>query len=154
MSSLPKRVERNCQSQGLNITQFYWVDDEIDYGLYEPTHPKGSVYYDGGTIKVIPVLEAISDETQVMRFKLVTLPKNTTRIPKVSFGVPNISVTQDEGEVALLTPTTSPSGNTTKMRYTIVLANKEIGKYYRNRYNNFICGTSPVFLGDEVTTTA
>ena len=59
------------------------------------------------------VLEATSpDETQVMRFKLVTLPKNTTRIPKVSFGIPNIAVSQDEGEVAL-TPTTSPSGNTT-----------------------------------------
>ena len=47
----------------------------------------------------IPVLEASPDETQVMRFKLVTLPKNTTRIPKVSFGIPNITVSQDEGEV-------------------------------------------------------
>ena len=49
--------------------------------------------------KQSPVLETSPDETQVMRYKLVTLPKNTTRIPKVSFGVPNISVSQDEGEV-------------------------------------------------------
>ena len=77
-------------------------------------HPKGS-FYDGGNQKVIPVLDTSPDETQVMRFKLVTLPKNTTRIPKVSFGIPNIAVSQDEGEVAL-TPTTSPSGNTTVQR--------------------------------------
>ena len=59
---------------------------------------KGSVLHDAA-IKAIPVLEVSPDETQVMRYKLVTLPKNTTRIPKVSFGVPNISVSQDEGEV-------------------------------------------------------
>ena len=85
-----------------------------------------------------------------MRFKLVTLPKNTTRIPKVSFGVPNISVSQDEGEVAL-TPTTSPSGNTTA-GYTVVLANKEAGSIIGSGTTT-AAGTSPVFLGDEVTTT-
>ena len=75
---------------------------------------KVQTYYD--VIKKVKYqyLRPSPDETQVMRFKLVTLPKNTTRIPKVSFGVPNISVTQDEGEVTL-TPTTSPSGNTTAM---------------------------------------
>ena len=99
----------------MNITQFALADDEIDYGLYEPVHPKGSAFYDT-VIKVIPVLETSPDETQVMRFKLVTLPKNTTRIPKVSFGIPNMVVSQDEGEVAL-TPTTSPSGNTTVRIY-------------------------------------
>ena len=102
-------------------------------------------------LKAIPVLEASPDETQVMRFKLVTLPKNSTRIPKVSFGVPNISVSQDEGEVAL-TPTTSPSGNTTS-GYTVVLANKEAGTIIGSGTTT-AAGTSPVFLGDEVTTTA
>ena len=145
-----KGREKLAAGQGLNITQFALADDEIDYGLYEPAHPKGSAYYDAA-IKAIPVLEASPDETQVMRFKLVTLPKNTTRIPKVSFGVPNISVTQDEGEVAL-TPTTSPSGNTTA-GYTIVLANKEAGSIIGTGTTT-ASGTAPVFLGDEVTTTA
>ena len=75
-------------------------------------HPKGSVIMIRSIKVKYQYLRSSPDETQVMRFKLVTLPKNTTRIPKVSFGVPNISVTQDEGEVTL-TPTTSPSGNTT-----------------------------------------
>ena len=86
-----------------------------------------------------------------MRFKLVTLPKNTTRIPKVSFGVPNISVTQDEGEVAL-TPTTSPSGNTT-WDILSFCTNKEFGSIIGSGTTT-VSGTSPVFLGDEVTTTA
>ena len=145
-----KGREKLAAGQGLNITQFALADDEIDYGLYEPAHPKGSAFYDAA-IKAIPVLEASPDETQVMRFKLVTLPKNSTRIPKVSFGVPNISVAQDEGEVAL-TPTTSPSGNTTS-GYTVVLANKEAGTIIGSGTTT-AAGTSPVFLGDEVTTTA
>jgi len=145
-----KGREKLAAGQGLNITQFALADDEIDYGLYEPAHPKGSAFYDAA-IKAIPVLEASPDETQVMRFKLVTLPKNSTRIPKVSFGVPNISVSQDEGEVAL-TPTTSPSGNTTS-GYTVVLANKEAGTIIGSGTTTS-AGTSPVFLGDEVTTTA
>ena len=145
-----KGREKLAAGQGLNITQFALADDEIDYGLYEPAHPKGSAFYDAA-IKAIPVLEASPDETQVMRFKLVTLPKNTTRIPKVSFGVPNITVNQDEGEVAL-TPTTSPSGNTTA-GYTVVLANKEAGTIIGSGTTT-AAGTSPVFLGDEVTTTA
>ena len=145
-----KGREKLATGEGLNITRFALGDDEIDYGLYEPAHPKGSAFYDAA-IKAIPVLEASPDETQVMRFKLVTLPKNSTRIPKVSFGVPNISVSQDEGEVAL-TPTTSPSGNTTS-GYTVVLANKEAGTIIGSGTTT-AAGTSPVFLGDEVTTTA
>ena len=145
-----KGREKLAAGQGLNITQFALADDEIDYGLYEPAHPKGSAYYDAA-IKAIPVLEASPDETQVMRFKLVTLPKNTTRIPKVSFGIPNIAVSQDEGEVAL-TPTTSPSGNTTA-GYTVVLANKEAGSIIGSGTTT-ASGTTPIFLGDEVTTTA
>ena len=145
-----KGREKLAAGQGLNITQFALADDEIDYGLYEPAHPKGSAFYDAA-IKAIPVLEASPDETQVMRFKLVTLPKNTTRIPKVSFGIPNIAVSQDEGEVAL-TPTTSPSGNTTA-GYTVVLANKEAGSIIGS-VTTTASGTTPIFLGDEVTTTA
>ena len=65
------------------------------------------------------------DETQTLRYKLVTLPKGTTKIPKVEFGVPSISVNQNSGQVSL-TPTTSPSGNT-QSGYTVVLSNKNIG---------------------------
>ena len=37
-----KGREKLAAGQGLNITQFALADDEIDYTLYEPAHPKGS----------------------------------------------------------------------------------------------------------------
>jgi len=145
-----KGREKLASGQGLNITKFALGDDEIDYTLYEPAHPKGSAYYDAAII-AIPVTEASPDETQVLKYKLVTLPKGTTKIPKVEFGVPSISVNQRSGQVSL-TPTTSPSGNG-QSGYTIVLANKNAGSIVGSGIAAGT-GTIPVFLGDEITTTA
>ena len=143
-----KGREKLAAGQGLNITKFALGDDEIDYTLYEPAHPKGSAYYDAA-IRAIPVTEASPDETQVLRYKLVTLPKGTTKIPKVEFGVPSISTTQNGGQVNL-SPTTSPSGNT-QSGYTVILANKNAGSIVGSGIEN---GTTPTFLGDELTATA
>jgi hypothetical protein len=99
----------------------------------------------------MPVLEANPDETQVMKYKLVTLPKNTTRIPVVEFGVPNIAVNQKSGEVAL-SPTTSPAGNRS-MGYTIVLSNKNAGDIVGEGVTSDI-GSVPIFIGDDVSATA
>jgi len=145
-----KGREKLATGEGLNITKFALGDDEIDYTLYEPAHPKGSAYYDAAILG-IPVTEASPDETQVLRYKLVTLPKGTVKIPKVEFGVPSISVNQNSGQVAL-TPTTSPSGNT-QGGYTLVLANKNAGSIVGSGLAAG-SGTVPVFLGDEITTTA
>ena len=79
-----KGREKLAAGEGLNITKFALGDDEVDYTLYEPAHPKGSAYYDA-SIKAIPITEASPDETQVLKYKLVTLPKGTTKIPKVEF---------------------------------------------------------------------
>jgi hypothetical protein len=145
-----KGREKLAGGLGLNITQFALADDEIDYGLYEPAHPLGSAYYDAAILNM-PVLEASPDETQVMKFKLVTLPKNTTAIPTVEFGVPNISVNQKSGQVSL-SPTTSPAGNTT-MGYTLILANKNAGSIVGQGVTADV-GTVPVFIGDSVSATA
>ena len=145
-----KGRQKLAQGQSLNITKFALADDEIDYTLYEPAHPKGSAYYDSA-IRAIPVTEASPDETQVMRYKLVSLPKGTTTISTVKLGVPSISVTQLEGAVAL-SPTTSPSGNT-NAGYTIVLADQRAGTLTVTNGTTGT-GTVPVFLGEEITTTA
>jgi len=145
-----KGREKLASGDGLNITQFALGDDEIDYTLYEPAHPKGSAYYDTA-IKAIPITEASPDETQVLRYKLVTLPKGTSKIPKVEFGVPSISVNQTSGQVTL-SPTTSPSGNT-QAGYTIVLANKNAGVISGEGLAAG-SGTAPIFLGDAISTTA
>lgn len=145
-----KGREKLAAGEGLNITKFALGDDEIDYTLYEPAHPKGSAYYDAA-IKAIPITEASPDETQVLRYKLVTLPKGTTKIPKVEFGIPSISVNQNSGQVTL-SPTTSPSGNS-QAGYTIILANKNAGTVTGTGLANGAASV-PSFLGDEITATA
>jgi hypothetical protein len=145
-----KGRQKLASGQSLNITKFALGDDEIDYTLYEPAHPKGSAYYDSA-IRAIPVTEATPDETQVLRYKLVTLPKGTTQIPLVKLGIPSIGVTQLEGGVSML-PTTSPAGNAAA-GYTMVLADQSAGTLTVTR-GATATGTVPVFLGEEVSTTA
>lgn len=145
-----KGRQKLASGQSLNITKFALGDDEIDYTLYEPAHPKGSAFYDSA-IRAIPITEASPDETQILRYKLVTLPKGTTQIPTVRLGVPSISVNQTEGGVGL-TPTTSPAGNASA-GYTVVLADQRAGTLTVSR-GATATGTVPVFLGEEITTTA
>jgi hypothetical protein len=145
-----KGRQKLASGQSLNITKFALGDDEIDYTLYEPAHPKGSAYYDSA-IRAIPVTEASPDETQILRYKLVTLPKGTTQIPIVRLGVPSIGVNQLEGGVGL-TPTTSPAGNASA-GYTVVLTDQRAGTLTVTRGASAV-GSVPVFLGEEITTTA
>jgi hypothetical protein len=63
-----------------NITQFALSDDEVDYTLYNPNHPSGSAFY-GEAIENMPLLEAFPDESQMMKYKLVTLPRQTAKMP-------------------------------------------------------------------------
>ena len=107
-----------------NITHFALADDEIDYSLWNADHPQGSAYY-GAVIEAMPITEAVPDETQVMRYKLVTLPKKTVRIPIVS--VPNTSLTLSPGQQDLIKPQTInyADGNST-YGYTAVLADSDV----------------------------
>ena len=85
------------------ITQFSLADDEIDYTLYNPTHPSGSAFY-GEAIENTPVLEAIPNESQVMRYKLVTLPRGTSKLPVINLGYNSITLRQ--GASLTITPQT------------------------------------------------
>jgi hypothetical protein len=85
------------------ITQFALADDEIDYTLYNPTHPSGSAFY-GEAIEAMPMMEAFPDEAQIMRYKLVTLPRGTSKLPVISLGYNTISLRQ--GASLTITPQT------------------------------------------------
>ena len=85
------------------ITQFSLGDDEIDYTLYNPLHPSGSAFY-GEAIEVMPVIEAFPNESQIMRYKLVTLPRGTSRLPVVNLGYSSIILKQ--GASLTITPQT------------------------------------------------
>jgi hypothetical protein len=75
------------------ITQFALADDEIDYTLYNTSHPSGSAFY-GEAIERMPLIEAFPDEAQIMRYKLVTLPRGTSKLPVVSLGYTSIILKQ------------------------------------------------------------
>jgi len=81
---------RELFSQGnFNVTKFALADDEVDYGLYDKTHPSGSDYY-SVAIDNLPMLEAIPDGSKIMRFKLITLPKGSAQIPLIT--VPSTTI--------------------------------------------------------------
>jgi hypothetical protein len=86
------------------ITQFAVADDEVDYTLYTTAHPLGSAYY-GSIIEAMPILEASSDETQAMRFKLVSLDRGTKEIPVISLGVAAYALNYNDSVV--VSPTTT-----------------------------------------------
>ena len=85
------------------ITQFSLSDDEIDYTLYNPSHPSGSAFY-GEAIEAMPMMEAFPNETQIMRYKLVTLPRGTSKLPVISLGY-NI-ITLRQGATLTISPQT------------------------------------------------
>ena len=78
------------------ITQFALSDDEIDYTLYNPYQPSGSAFY-GEAIENMPLLEAFPDENQIMKYKLVTLPRGTARMPVLDIGYSSITIKQGAG---------------------------------------------------------
>jgi hypothetical protein len=91
------------------ITQFALSDDEVDYTLYNPNHPSGSTYY-GEAIENMPLLEAFPDETQMMKYKLVTLARGTAIMPTLNLGGPT-TIVINSGAPFNIQPTTNDFGN-------------------------------------------
>jgi hypothetical protein len=115
---------RELLARGQNefrITKFALADDEIDYNLYDTTHPNGSNYY-GAVIENMPLLEAFVDENQLLRYKLTTLPKETAKLPILE--MPNQSMTfNGPGITQAITPNTR---NGVDSAYTFVLQDASI----------------------------
>jgi hypothetical protein len=85
------------------ITQFSLADDEIDYTLYNPSHPSGSAFY-GEAIDGMPLLEAFPEESQIMKFQLATLPRGTAKLPVLNLGYS--AITLQQGATVAITPQT------------------------------------------------
>ncbi len=85
------------------ITQFSLADDEIDYTLYNPTHPSGSAFY-GEAIEAMPIIQAYPNDMEIMKYKLITLPRGTAKIPVLDLGYNAIAIKQ--GASLAITPQT------------------------------------------------
>ena len=66
---------RLAQGDGsFKITKFALGDDEINYGLYNKSHPSGSAYYDLEILQT-PVLEAFTNNTSNLNSKLMSISR-------------------------------------------------------------------------------
>jgi hypothetical protein len=138
----------------LKITAFALADDEIDYSLYNPSHPNGSAFFDIA-LRNIPIFEPLADETQTMKYKLVTLNQGVTSIPVISIAQDKISVPRDYTGEIIISPSTNPSYNLS-LGYTLILGNKNVGVLIVEEVNaiNSVSNTIPTFAGDIATTSA
>ena len=85
------------------ITQFSLSDDEVDYTLYNPNHPSGSAFY-GEAIQNMPIIQAFPQSQEIMKYKLITLPRGTAALPVISIGYSSITLAQ--GASLSITPQT------------------------------------------------
>lgn len=85
------------------ITQFSLSDDEVDYTLYNPNHPSGSAFY-GEAIENMPIIQAFPSSNEIMKYKLITLPRGTAKLPVLSIGYSSITLKQ--GASISITPQT------------------------------------------------
>lgn len=149
-----KGRELLAKNGNLNITSFALADDEIDYSLYNSNHPNGSAFYDIA-LRNTPIFEPLSDETQTMKYKLVTLNQGVTSIPTITIAQDKILVARDYTGEILISPSTNPSYNLT-LGYTAILGNKNVGVLIVEETNaiNSVSNTIPTFAGDIQTTSA
>ena len=73
------------------ITQFALGDDEVDYTMFNENHPNGTQYA-GEAIENMPILEAFPDESNIMRHKLITLPRGTSKLPVVTANINKVTL--------------------------------------------------------------
>ena len=121
---------RELLAQGtdsFNITKFALADDEVDYNLWDVTHPNGSDYY-GNVIENMPLLEASPDETQVMKFKLLSLPKLATN------ALPNLILTPESNIVFSNAnhqpyPVSAETENVTDNSYVATISDRTVATF-------------------------
>jgi len=130
------------------ITQFALADDEIDYDLYNPEHTLGTAFY-GAAIENMPILEALPDETQMMKYKLVTLPKGQARIPQVSVGIASISL--QANQTYIISPdTVNFTGGNRQFGYTAILSDSDVAEIRATKTlgRTGQLASIPQFIGD------
>ncbi len=104
-----------------SITQFSVADDEIDYSLFDPAHPLGTEYY-GSAIENMPIVEASPDETQNLRYKLVTFTRGRNTVPLLSAipGLIELTYSSTTNVESIIKPSTSETLDKT-LGYTAIL---------------------------------
>jgi hypothetical protein len=120
---------RELLARGRNefaVTKFAIADDEVDYRLWDTTHPNGTNYY-GAVIENMPLLEPVPDETQVLKYKLVTLPKETSRLPILDIAIASINFSSGAGNGEIVAPGTLNSTDS-EQGYTFIVHDTSVAR--------------------------
>tara|TARA_X000001382_G_scaffold48388_1_gene32811 strand:- start:768 stop:1436 length:669 start_codon:yes stop_codon:yes gene_type:complete len=108
------------------ITKFALADDEVDYRLWDTSHPNGTNFY-GAVIENMPLLEPVPDETQALKFKLISLPKETSRLPILDIAVSALTFQQGGGNGDLISPGTLNSSDA-DLGYTFLIHDTSVAR--------------------------
>ena len=136
-------------TEAFNITKFALADDEVDYNLFDVTHPNGSDSY-GKVIENMPLLEAIPDENHVMRYKLITLPKNTIKMPIITASVSSITFNASAGLQQPAQIVSAVTANVADSSYTFILHDQSVCTMtVESAAGGNVGATTPFFLGDD-----
>ena len=108
------------------ITKFALADDEVDYRLFDTSHPNGTNFY-GAVIENMPLLEPVPDETQALKFKLISLPKETSRLPILDIAVSALTFQQGGGNGDLISPGTLNSTDA-DLGYTFLVHDTNVAR--------------------------
>jgi hypothetical protein len=96
--------DSNNSNIKFRITQFALGDDEIDYSLFNESHPNGT-QYSAEAIENMPLIEAIPNGAHSMNSKLITLTRGANAIPYISHNYSN-GLDLNQGASETITPTT------------------------------------------------
>jgi len=136
-------------TEAFNITKFALADDEIDYNLFDVTHPNGSDSY-GKVIENMPLLEAIPDENHTMRYKLITLPKSTIKMPVITASVSSIIFNAAAGLQQPAQVVSAVTANVADSSYTFILHDQSVATMDVNEgAGGGVGATTPFFLGED-----
>jgi hypothetical protein len=112
-------------TENFEITHYAFADDEIDYELWDTSHPNGSTYY-GAVLDNMPLLEAFVDETQVMRYKLFTSDKDKANLAFLeAIDELKLGSTSNKIDTQEFSPTTT-NGPSEAETYTFQILNTDI----------------------------
>ena len=108
------------------ITKFALSDDEIDYRLWNPDHTLGSDYY-GEVIEEMPILEASPNEDQIMKFKLITMDKESNAVPSITVSPAYAPLQSGTADFITISPVTLNIANGNSVEgYTATLSDSTI----------------------------
>ena len=148
-----KGRELLAKGSGFNIQKFAVADDEVDYTLYTTNHPLGSNFY-GSIIESMPLIEASPDETQVMKYKLVTLERNTSLIPIINIGMSSLTLKAGQSNSIPVKPGTTGGLNGSGYGYTAILYNSDAATIVGSGLSADNRTTIPTYLSDAQSATA